>query len=325
MSSSLDNEWAGMIARHLAAATEGGASLEAAVEQVAGALPEARRPDVALVARVVRDGRAALDAGSLARSPLLGLIELLEQDGGTSTDRARALHRFEDVRRELAPSLAAADDRLGASTAYITMLGIAFVLVLTVFWLYLLPQFAMLYESFGAELPALTKVLLMDGGAIALSMTTLLVVVVVGIRLFRRHASRRLQALRPFDPRMAGWPLVGPIVSAYNEAIFLAYVRVLTASGCDQEIAQQRSAALTGVELRRDGSLLGASFAIAAELGRSAVELDHQYARSATTLPVAFDRALHRVDSALKLLFAVAVGLLVIAMYLPIFKLGSVI
>lgn len=333
-STGLNSAWAGILARHLADAAAESGDLAAAEARVAAALPAAMRDEVALVARLVREGGGALDPAQLRRSMLRGLIELLDAAPTEGFARTRALHLFEGARAELAPTLDASEARLGAVAGYLAVLATAFLLLLTVVWLYVLPQFMSLYAEFGAALPALTRLVLSDaGGVVVVVLAAAVASVAIGMLAFRFHARRQFRALCAFDPRLYWVPLVRDVAFAYDSALYLAYARVLVASGCPPTEAHRVAGRLTGVELATDPataapgrpSEIAASFAIAAALGRDAEELDYQFASSARGLVGTLDQALTRVNATAKTVLFVTIGLVVIAVYLPIFKIGSII
>ena len=104
-------------------------------------------------------------------------------------------------------------------------------------------------------------------------------------------------------------------------------------SGASIDEAHAAAGRLTGVafgagagpELEGRALALASSFAIAGALGRGAEEIEHQFAIGSQVLVATFDATIARVEALFKLVFAATVAILVIAAYLPIFKLGSII
>lgn len=328
----IDSEWAGVLARHLADAAAADGDLDAAEARVAAALPPEMRAEVAAVARVVREGRAALDVQGKGAAALLGLVEILEQAPAGAARRARVLQGFEESRRELTPALLAVQARIAHAASYLTLLGGAFLLVLGLIWIYVLPQFAQLYDGFGMQLPQLTR-LVFGGGPVVLILVLAIGSAILGSQAFRWHVARRIRELRPLAPRLLTLPLLRAPAYAYNSLIYLCYARVLARGGVPLGDAHAHAATASGIALATEPSAalegraleIAGSFAIADALGRGAEELDHQYANGSRILVATFDATTARVEALFKLVFAITVGILVIAVYLPIFKLGSIV
>ncbi|MEN7343698.1 MAG: hypothetical protein AAAFM81_12180, partial [Pseudomonadota bacterium] len=130
-------------------------------------------------------------------------------------------------------------------------------------------------------------------------------------------------------------PFIGTVSETYNTGLFLNFAHLLCESGVDTDVAIREAAKISAqpdsltlsalMDSRRfahskELSALG----IAARLGQAPVELAHQCDEHASTLALALIRSRDRMSLLLKLTLFVFVGLLIIAMYLPIFKMGAI-
>jgi len=148
---------------------------------------------------------------------------------------------------------------------------------------------------------------------------------------------RRVEQLSPL-PRWPTWaPIIGKIAESYNLGLFLNYTRMLRQCGVEpgQAIAAAAAAANQPDDLTYDNLLSGPrSFAqlpalteigIAARLGEFDSEISHQCDQHTGRLSVVLLEARDRLSLILKIALYFFVAALVVAMYLPIFQMGSVI
>ena len=200
-----------------------------------------------------------------------------------------------------------------------------------------IPTFSAMFSSFGEALPDYTQAVFDFGGigiptfAVVLAITVLLVVYFVS--LFHR----RIQQMAPL-PRWPKWvPILGRIAETYNLGLFLNYANILRRCGVDAPVALADAAAasnqaadlsletlINDVQAHRQSQAL-TELGIAARLGNLDSELSYQCDQHVSNLTVALVEARDRFSLALKIALYLFVAALIIAMYLPIFKLGSVI
>ncbi|MEM7432900.1 MAG: hypothetical protein AAF351_13325 [Pseudomonadota bacterium] len=199
------------------------------------------------------------------------------------------------------------------------------------------PAFSDAFQNLGGELPELTKTIFRFGEsglpvfALVLGITGALVVYLVW--LFHR----RIQQMAPL-PRWPRWaPVLGRIAETYNLGLFLNYVRILRKSGVDANEAVATAArtsnqsadlsmdALSQVSLSTGQNVALTELGIATSIGNLDTELEHQCEQHVSQLTLALVEARDRFSLALKILLYTFVMAMVIAMYLPIFRLGSVI
>ena len=224
------------------------------------------------------------------------------------------------------------------------------VVVTIVLLVFVIPQFEALYKGFGANLPAFTQFVIHisqlvqhDGLYIAM--------VVGGIVWTFFYFKKRSRAMREFlDRLILKFPIIGPIL---NKAAIARYARTLStmfAAGVPLVEALESVAGATGnivyenaVNKMRDEVSTGQRLQRAMEntglfpnmvnqmiaVGEESGSLDEMSGKVATFYEAEVDNAVDAMSSLLEPLIMVVLGVLVgglvIAMYLPIFKLASVV
>ncbi len=220
---------------------------------------------------------------------------------------------------------------------YLAGVSAVALVVAIIFATSVIPSFESMFSQFGAPLPELTQAVFAFGGfgiplfAIALALVVGLVVFVV------TQFHRRIQQLTPL-PRWPSWaPIIGKIAESYNLGLFLNYTRILRESGVDprQAVADAASAANQPEGLAYDslGSGEGGfpqlpvitELGVASKLGNFDAEIIHQCDEHIGNMVLALVEARDRFSLILKIALYLFVATLVVAMYLPIFKMGSVI
>ncbi len=224
------------------------------------------------------------------------------------------------------------------------------VLVTIVLLLFVIPEFESLYKGFGADLPAFTQMVINlsrfvqhDGIYIAIALG------VAGWAFF--YFKKRSRKMREFLDRLSlKIPVIGPIL---NKAAIARYARTLStmfsagvplvealesvagATGnivYENAVMAMRDEVSTGQRLQRSmentglfPNMVNQMIAVGEESG----SLDEMSAKVATFYEAEVDNAVDAMSSLLEplimVILGVLVGGLVIAMYLPIFKLGSVV
>jgi type IV pilus assembly protein PilC len=224
------------------------------------------------------------------------------------------------------------------------------VIVTVVLLLFVIPQFESLYKGFGADLPAFTQ------AVINLSRFLQHNGIFIGIALgFVGYAffyfKKRSRAMREFlDRASLKIPIIGPIL---NKAAIARYARTLStmfaagvplvealesvAGACgnivfENGVLKMRDEVATGQRLQRAMENTGLFPNMVVQMiavGEESGSLDAMSGKVATFYEEDVDAAVDSMSSLLEPLImailGVLVGGLVIAMYLPIFKLGSVV
>ena len=224
------------------------------------------------------------------------------------------------------------------------------VVVTIILLIFVIPQFEALFKGFGADLPAFTQFVI-DMSKFVQSDGILIAAVAGGAFWTFFYFKKRSRKMREFLDRLSlKIPIIGPIL---NKSAIARYARTLStmfAAGVPLVEALESVAGATGnivyedaVLKMRDEVATGQRLQRAMEntglfpnmviqmiaVGEESGSLDSMSAKVATFYEAEVDNAVDSMSSLLEPLImailGVLVGGLVIAMYLPIFKLGSVV
>jgi type IV pilus assembly protein PilC len=224
------------------------------------------------------------------------------------------------------------------------------VIVTIVLLVFVIPQFEALYKGFGANLPAFTQFVIHVSQIV--QHDGLFIGMVVGASIWAFiYFKKRSRAMREFlDRLILKFPIIGPIL---NKAAIARYARTLStmfAAGVplvealdsvagatgnivyENAVKKMRDEVSTGQRLQRSmentglfPNMVNQMIAVGEESG----SLDEMSGKVATFYEAEVDNAVDAMSSLLEplimVILGVLVGGLVIAMYLPIFKLASVV
>lgn len=224
------------------------------------------------------------------------------------------------------------------------------VVVTVVLLLFVIPQFEALYKGFGADLPAFTQMIINLSKFV--QHDGLFLAVAIGASAYAFvYFKKRSRAMREFLDRVAlKVPIIGPIL---NKSCIARYARTLStmfAAGVplvealesvagatgnivyETAVLKMRDEVATGQRLQRAMEMTGLFPNMVNQMiavGEESGSLDEMSGKVATFYEAEVDNAVDAMSSLMEpmimVILGVLVGSLVIAMYLPIFKLGSVV
>src|SRR3569833_2355144 len=224
------------------------------------------------------------------------------------------------------------------------------VVVTVILMIFVIPQFESLFKCFGADLPAFTQMVINMSKFIQ-SEGIYLGAIVAGVFWTFFYFKKRSRKMREFLDRLSlKVPIIGPIL---NKSAIARYARTLStmfAAGVplvealesvagatgnivyEDAVLRMRDEVSTGLRLQRAMEATGLFPNMVVQMiavGEESGSLDAMSAKVATFYEQEVDNAVDSMSSLLEPLIlailGVLVGGLVIAMYLPIFKLGSVV
>jgi type IV pilus assembly protein PilC len=224
------------------------------------------------------------------------------------------------------------------------------VIVTVILLLFVIPQFESLFKGFGADLPAFTQMVINMSRWMQENGWFLLVVLVIGVITFF-YFYKRSRPMRQFIDRMSlQIPVIGPILRKSAIARYARTLSTMFAAGVPLVEAMKSVAGATGnivyqdaVMRMRDEIATGLRMQRAMEntglfpnmvvqmiaVGEESGSLDEMAAKVADFYEADVDAAVDALSSLLEpfimVILGVLVGGLVVAMYLPIFKLGAVV
>jgi type IV pilus assembly protein PilC len=229
------------------------------------------------------------------------------------------------------------------------VLGVA-VIVTLILLLFVIPQFEALFKGFGADLPAFTRMVI-EMSRFVQDQGWWMGIIFAGAVFTFFYFKKRSRALRQFIDRLSlKIPIVGPILVKAAIARYARTLSTMFSAGVPLVEAMDSVAGATGnivyetaVLRMRDEVATGQRLQRAMEntglfpnmvvqmiaVGEESGSLDAMAAKVADFYELEVDAAVDGLSSLLEPLImailGVLVGGLVIAMYLPIFKLGAVI
>ncbi len=233
---------------------------------------------------------------------------------------------------------------------YPTAVLVVAVVVTVILLIFVIPQFESLFKGFGADLPAFTQFVidmsrgLQDNGVYVAA-------VCAGAIWTFIYFQKRSKAMREFlDRALLKFPIIGPIMYKSSIARFSRTLATMFAAGVplvealesvagacgnivfENAVLKMRDEVATGQRLQRAMENTGLFPNMVIQMiavGEEAGALDAMSGKVATFYEAEVDNAVDSMSSLLEPLImailGVLVGGLVIAMYLPIFKLGAVV
>ena len=303
--------------------------------------------------RLILDIKADVEGGTslheaLGKHPLhfddlfVNLVEAGEQAGALETllDKiATYKEKTEALKKKVKKAL-----------FYPAAVMVVAVVVTVILLIFVIPQFESLFKGFGADLPAFTQFVINCSRGLQDNGVFVAAVVAAAIYAFF-YFKKRSKAMREWLDRITlKFPIIGPIMYKSAIARFARTLSTMFAAGVPLVEALESVAGATGnivfenaVLKMRDEVATGQRLQRAMEntglfpnmviqmiaVGEEAGALDAMSGKVATFYEAEVDNAVDSMSSLLEPLImailGVLVGGLVIAMYLPIFKLGAVV
>ena len=212
------------------------------------------------------------------------------------------------------------------------------IIVSSILLIYVIPQFEGIFQSFGSDLPAFTKMVVeasrwMRSNGIYLLLG--FVIVVVGLIMAKKRSVRFAHFIDRVSLRL---PIVGGILEQAAIARFCRTLAITFAAGVPLVDALSIVSGSTGnrvyddaaAKIREDIAVGHPNMVIQmAAIGEESVSLDDMLIKVAEAYEEEVNNAVDALSSLLEPLIIVFVGIvvgtMVIAMYLPIFKMAAVI
>jgi type IV pilus assembly protein PilC len=303
--------------------------------------------------KLVLDIKANIEGGStlhesLAKHPLyfddlfVNLVEAGEQAGALETllDKiATYKEKTEALKKKIKKAL-----------FYPAAVLIVAVVVTIILLIFVIPQFEALFKGFGADLPAFTQMVVNLSRFVQHQGWWMAVIIGAGFYAFFYFYKRSKNMQRGIDRIMLKFPIIGPILQKSAIARFARTLSTMFAAGVPLVEAMQSVAGATGnivyeeaVLRMKDEVATGQRLQRAMEnvalfpnmvvqmiaVGEESGSLDTMSGKVAEFYETEVDNAVDSMSSLLEpmimAILGVLVGGMVIAMYLPIFKLGAVV
>ena len=303
--------------------------------------------------KLILDIKADIEGGTslheaLAKHPLhfddlfVNLVEAGEQAGALESllDKIATYKEKTEARKK----------KVKKALFYPAAVMVVAIVVTVILLIFVIPQFESLFKGFGADLPAFTQFVIDISRFVQANGVYIGVVVGAGIYAFF-YFHKRSKALREWIDRMTlKLPVIGPIMVKAAIARFARTLSTMFAAGVplvealesvagatgnivyERAVLRMRDEVSTGQRLQRSMETAGLFPNMVVQMiavGEESGSLDAMSAKVADFYEAEVDNAVDAMSSLLEPLImailGVLVGGLVIAMYLPIFKLGAVV
>lgn len=336
-----------IFSRQLATMLAAGIPLVQAFEIVGNGHENQAMQKLILAIKADVEGGSAL-AEALGKHPLyfddlfVNLVEAGEQAGALETllDKiATYKEKTEAIKKKIKKAL----------TYPAAVLVVAFVVTI-ILLIFVIPAFEDLFQGFGADLPAFTRMVIDLSVFVREQGWILAIMIGIGIYTFF-YFKKRSRPMRHFLDRAAlKAPIIGPILQKASIARYARTLSTMFAAGVPLVEALESVAGATGnivyelgVLQMKDEVSTGQRLQQAMEntdlfpnmviqmiaVGEESGSLDEMSAKVADFYEEDVDNAVDNLSSLLEpmimAILGILVGGLVVAMYLPIFKMGSVI
>ncbi len=336
-----------IFSRQLATMLAAGIPLVQAFEIVGAGHENAAMQKLIFSIKADVEGGSSL-AEALAKQPLyfddlfVNLVEAGEQAGALETllDKiATYKEKTEAIKKKIKKAL-----------TYPAAVLVVALVVTTILLIFVIPSFEDLFKGFGADLPTFTRMVI-DLSFFVRSNGVYIVMLISGIVATFLYFKKRSRPFRHFlDRLMLRAPIVGPILEKASIARYARTLSTMFAAGVPLVEALESVAGATGnivyevgVLQIRDEVATGQRLQQSMEntdlfpnmviqmiaVGEESGSLDAMSAKVADFYEEDVDNAVDNLSSLLEpmimAILGVLVGGLVVAMYLPIFKLGAVV
>ena len=336
-----------IFSRQLATMLGAGIPLVQAFEIVGNGHENQAMQKLILAVKADVEGGSAL-AEALAKHPIhfddlfVNLVEAGEQAGALETllDKvATYKEKTEAIKKKIKKAL----------TYPAAVLVVAFVVTI-ILLIFVIPAFEDLFQGFGADLPAFTRMVIEISQFVRDQGWYLAIMAGAGVYTFF-YFKKRSRAMRHFLDRAAlKTPVIGPILQKASIARYARTLSTMFSAGVPLVEALESVAGATGnivyeqgVMRMKDEVATGQRLHQAMEntdlfpnmviqmiaVGEESGSLDEMSAKVADFYEEDVDNAVDNLSSLLEpmimAILGILVGGLVVAMYLPIFKMGSVI
>ena len=286
--------------------------------------------------------------GALAKRPLY--FDKLTTNLVEAGEHAGALESLLDKVATYKEKTEALKSKVKKALFYPAAVLVVAIIVTVILLIFVIPQFESLFKGFGADLPAFTQMVI-NLSRFVQAQGILLALVIIALIWTFVYFKKRSRAMQEFlDRAMLKFPIIGPIL---NKSAIARYARTLAtmfsagvplvealesvAGACgnivyETAVLRMREEVATGQRLQRAMENTGRFPNMVVQMiavGEESGSLDTMAGKVASFYEAEVDNAVDAMSSLLEPLImavlGVLVGGLVIAMYLPIFKLGSVV
>jgi type IV pilus assembly protein PilC len=341
------NEDIAVFSRQLATMMSAGIPMVQAFEIIGNGHDKPAMQKLVLAIKANIEGGSTLHE-SLAKHPLyfdslfVNLVEAGEQAG--------ALESLLDKIATYKEKTEALKKKIKKALFYPAAVLVVAVVVSVILLIFVIPQFESLFKGFGADLPAFTQMVVNLSRFVQHQGWWMLICIGAGFYAFFYFKKRSKKMQLILDRVMLKMPIIGPILQKSAIARFARTLSTMFAAGVplveamgsvagatgnivyEEAVYRMKDEVATGQRLQRAMENVGLFPNMVVQMiavGEESGSLDTMSAKVAEFYESEVDNAVDSMSSLLEPLIMAVLGVLVggmvIAMYLPIFKLGSVV
>ncbi|MFT6908325.1 MAG: type IV pilus assembly protein PilC [Oleiphilaceae bacterium] len=225
---------------------------------------------------------------------------------------------------------------LQSLASYVISVVVVICICLSIFSTKVIPQFEDMFNGFGAQLPAFTEFVVQGTNAIG---DIWPIIILIGAALYmvsKKRISRR-GGLKPMHRFWSQIPFTKNLYRTHFRYLLICFTHILIKGGLDSKVALESSLRLLGSkitdieqtsasknlpEILKETAELK-SIADAYQIDTVPREIEFQLARIEQDYLLVIANLRERLSSIIQILLGLMVGGIIIAMYLPIFSMGS--
>ncbi len=214
---------------------------------------------------------------------------------------------------------------------YLAAVLVVMTIIVTIYMIYVLPEFKNMFDDFGTPLPKLTQALLVAADNVGIYFLAGMVLLMFALWYINYQTNHNLRTLAFCHSFIYKLPGIRIIARNYNEFLTLNFLYILLQSGVKTESALAAIEQLAGKPIFElnpasiPADLVAQQLKQSYQLGTLEAELAYQIEHATAANSADFNRIKDTMTLFTLVAVAVIVGNVVIAMYLPIFQMGKII
>jgi len=263
---------------------------------------------------------------------LMELVALVKKEGG---NQIAVFSGFDDMLRAVDAQLLNFWENIKSFVLYMVSVLVVAGIVAATITIFVIPQFQMMFEEFNVNLPALTGWLLGNSSGVFGAIMLGFALMMAGYVFFMLQIKSASANLRSLNPALRYVPMFRHFADCYSRFMSINFSLLLLSAELPAQRVLKLSSQLCNDQAmldfenarskldRMENSMLS-NIAFAREAGNLGAELEYCVNEQAYKLAGALNILRHNSLLFFHVLLALFIGLFVIAMYLPIFKMGEV-
>lgn len=294
-----------------------------AISNIKNALPPDYSEEIDSVLTLVSGSRVVASQDSRLSGIMLELATCVEKEN------ASLEKLFLGTQRQISEAIITAKEfwsGFNSILSYVSSICVIAAVVIPIFMSKILPMFAGIFSDMDAELPEFTRFIFGHKEVIFLIIGVLLLVVLVAF-LSSFHIKRCIERFKALNPICFYIPGIKTFSEIYSYHLFVHYVKALLASGVSEDLSFNTATELSGLNQKRIHR-----FKIWYQAAKAATkvhclveEIDFQAKNSLTLVNAEVVLLREKMTIGIQVATGILIGSMVIAMYLPIFSIGSIV